>query len=321
MPTKKTSKSTTSKKTTEQTQAERKRKQPKYSSFKLSKKIPHPKGPIVNSLVLLKKSFKLIKANIRPLLGIVFVYAVLNFALVRGFASPLNINELKDTLKETFGSTPDTLTMIGTTFSALLGSSNSDASETSALYQNILFLLTSLAIIWVFRQSAAGNKPKIKEAFYNAYYPLVQFLLVVMVMVVQLVPAYIGVFIYGIVNNGDLAVSGLEQGIWLLFLAATITLSLYMLCSSLFALYIVTLPNMQPMQALRSARQLVFSRRLSVFRKLLILPVIALIILILIVVPAIYFIPAVAPWLYFVLTLASIIYLHAFLFTLYRELL
>lgn len=299
----------------------RKRKLPKYKSFKLAKKIPHPKGPIVSSRIILQRSFKIILANKKALLGILIVYALINMTLVRGFASPLNIAELKQGLQDTFGQTPDGITLVGTVFSALLGTSNAANSETAALYQNILFILVSLAIIWVFRQSAAGKKPTTKEAFYNAFYPLIQFLLVLLVMVLQLAPAYFGTFVYGLVTSGGLAISGLEQGIWLLFLGLLITLSLYMICSSLFALYIVTLPNMQPMQALRSSRQLVFSRRLSVFRKLVILPLVAFLLLVILVVPTIYFIPIIAPWLYFVLTLASIVFLHAFLFTLYRELL
>ena len=94
-----------------------------------------------------------------------------------------------------------------------------------------------------------------------------------------------------------------------------------MICSSIFALYVVTLPNMNPMKALRSSRNLVFSRRLSLFRKLLLLPLLAFLLMILIVVPAIYFVPIIAPWLYFVLTLASLIFLHSYLFTIYKELL
>ncbi len=299
----------------------RKRKQPKYSSFKLTKKIPHPKGPIVSGRVVLQRTLKLILANKKPLLYILIIYGLVNMTLVRGFGSPLNIAELKTTLQDSFGSTQDGLTMAGTVFTALLGTSSVTSSETAAVYQNMLFILVSLAIIWVFRQSAAGKKPTAKQAFYNAFYPLIQFLLVLLVMAVQLVPAYFGMFVYSIVNSGGLAISGLEQGIWLLFMGLLTTLSLYMICSSLFALYIVTLPDMQPMQALRSSRQLVFSRRLSVFRKLVVLPIVAFLLLVILVVPAIYFLPLIAPWLYFALTLASIVFLHAFLFTLYKELL
>ena len=299
----------------------RERQLPRYTSFKLTKKIPHPKGPIVSSRVILHKTIKLILANKKALLGILVVYVIINMTLVRGFTSPLNIAELKQRLQDTIGASPDGITLVGTVFSALLGTSNAANSETAAVYQNILFVLVSLAIIWVFRQSAAGKKTTAKGAFYNAFYPLIQFLLVLFVMVLQLAPAFFGLFVYGIVNSGGLAISGLEQGIWLLFLGLLITLSLYMICSSIFALYIVTLPDMQPMQALRSSRQLVFSRRLSVLRKLIILPIAAFLLLIILVVPAIYFLPLIAPWLYFALTLASIVFFHAYLFALYRELL
>lgn len=304
-----------------QEKVNRKRKVAKYKSFRLSKKIPHPAGPLPSGRIILNKTIKLIWGNKKPLLGILAVYAIINLVLVRGFASPLNIAELKQTISDSFGSSINGVSLVGAIFGTLLGSPSTTGTETAAVYQSVLFIVVSLALIWVFRQSAVGNKPTVKKAFYNGLYPLVPFLLVLLALMLQLTPAYIGTFVYGIVSSGGLAVSGVEQAIWLVFLALLILLSLYMICSSIFALYVVTLPDMYPMQALRSSRQLVFSRRLSVFRKMLFLPFIAFIIMILIVVPAIYFVPIIAPWLYFALTLASIIFLHAYLFTLYKELL
>ena len=66
-------------------------------------------------------------------------------------------------------------------------------------------------------------------------------------------------------------------------------LSLYMICSSLFALYIVTLPNVTPMKALRSARQLVLHRRFLVLRKILFMPLALLVLGAIIMIPLIIF--------------------------------
>lgn len=304
-----------------QTTVARKRKVSKYKSFRLNKKIPHPAGPLPSSIFILKKALKLIRKNSKVLLGILLIYIVLNVVLVRGFVSPLDVSELKNNINDTFGSSLNGVSLAGAIFGSLLGSSNTPPSETSSLYQSILFIITSLAIIWVFRQSAAGKKPSLRGAFYDGLYPLVPFLLVLSTLLLQCVPTLIGNFIYGTVTSNGIAASGLEQAIWALFFGLLIVLTLYMVCSSLFALYVVTLPGMHPMRALRSSRQLVFSRRLNVFRKLLVVPTVALIVLIIIVVPAIYFLPVIAPWLYFVLSLASIVLLHAYLFTLYRDLL
>ena len=250
------------------------------------------------------------------------MYAILNFVLVRSFASPLNIAQVKDTLRQSIGSSANGL--LGTTavFSQLVNSSTgSSNSESAGVYQTVLLVVISLALIWIFRQSAAGNKTSARMAFYRGMYAIIPFLLVIVVMALQLIPAYIGGFVFSTINKGGLAVTGFEQALWLLFLLSTLVLTFYMLCSSLFALYIVTLPDMTPMMALRSARQLVLSRRLNVLRKLAALPLFIIIVIILLVVPAIYFLPVIAPWLYFLLTIVSLVFLHAYLFTLYRELL
>lgn len=303
------------------TTGERKRKQPTYKSFRLAKKIPHPAGPVPGAWKIGKKSLLLVKKNAKALAILLVIYALLNLVFVRGFTAPIDIAQVKETMSELFGaSSPTGFSLAAAIFGSMLGGTGTE-SATTPVYQSLLFIVASLALIWIFRQSSAGNKPTARGAFYNGMYPIVPFLLVGSVMMIQLIPAYFGGLVYGIIRNNGLATTAAEQVIWLLLFGALIVLSLYMICSSLFALYIVTLPDMRPMQALRSARQLVFSRRMSVIRKLLFMPLIAFIFLVLVVIPAIYFIPVIAPWLYFVLSLASVIFLHAYLYTLYKELL
>jgi hypothetical protein len=93
-----------------------------------------------------------------------------------------------------------------------------------------------------------------------------------------------------------------------------------MITSSLFALYIVTLPNMQPMKALRTARQLVRHRRMLVMRKLLFLPFIMLIISAVVTVPVILYATPIAEWLFFALTMIALAVFHSYIYVLYREL-
>jgi hypothetical protein len=299
----------------------RKRKASKYKSFRLQKKIPHPAGPLPSVRVLLRKTRKLIVANWKPLLGIFIIYTLLNLALVRNFTSPLDVAEVKDSLRTAFGTQVNSTATFTTVLGLLFGSTTSAPTENSGSFQTILLIVVSLALIWVFRQYAAGNKPTARMAFYRGMYPLVPFLLVLLVMTAQLLPAVAGGVIFGIVSDSQLAISGFEQGLWILFYGLLVLLSLYMLCSSIFALYISTLPEMTPMAALRTARQLVFSRRFNVAKKILVLPVLILITMFLIVIPALYFISGIAPWLYFALTILSVIFLHAYMFVIYRELL
>jgi hypothetical protein len=94
-----------------------------------------------------------------------------------------------------------------------------------------------------------------------------------------------------------------------------------MISSSLFALYIVTLPDMTPMKALRSARELVRHRRWTVLRKILCLPLILLVAGAVIMLPIIIVLTPLAQWVFFLLTMLALVAAHAYMYTLYRELL
>jgi len=98
-------------------------------------------------------------------------------------------------------------------------------------------------------------------------------------------------------------------------------LSLYMVSSSVFALYIVTLPDMTPMRALRSARDLVANRRWSVVRKIIIIPIIFLVLAAVIMIPVILFLTPIAPWMMFALFMIAIAIFHSYMYALYRALL
>ena len=88
-------------------------------------------------------------------------------------------------------------------------------------------------------------------------YPLIPFILVLLVCCLQLLPLIIGSSLYSLVVSNGIAVQPIEKFVWALLFASLALLSLYMITSSLFALYISTLPDMTPMKALRSARELV----------------------------------------------------------------
>jgi hypothetical protein len=317
-----TPKKTISKKTANQpVPYDRKRKIPKYKSFALSKRLPHPAGPLPSVRQLIKKSRKLLFSNKKALLIVLVIYAVLYVVLVRGFTSPVDVSSIKQSLNQSLGTAANKATFTSAVFASLLGASSASNSDTASTYQGILLIGLSLAVVWIFRQYAAGNKPTAKAALYLGMYPLVPFLLVLVVMALQTIPILLALFVYGVVITGGIAATGLEQGLWYIVFGGLFVLSLYMLCSSMFALYIVTLPEMTPLKALRSARQLVFSRRLNILVKLLVLPLLILIVLAIVVIPTIYFVPIAAPWVYFAVSLFSLLFLHAYLFSMYKELL
>jgi hypothetical protein len=149
----------------------------------------------------------------------------------------------------------------------------------------------------------------------------VPFVLVLLVIGLQLLPLVIGSAVYATVISNGIAVHAVERLFWLVIFLLLAAASLYLICSSLFALYIVTLPDMTPMKALRSARQLVRHRRLSILRKVLWLLLLLLIASAIIMLPIIVWLTPLAQWIFFLLTVFGLAAAHAYLYTLYRELL
>jgi hypothetical protein len=295
-----------------------------YKSFRISKRIKPSNKPLTGSFRLLYRSIRLLFQHWRVFGGAILIYVLLTLLLVKGFGVTSGIGELKQTLTEFFTdqSSSGLITNI-TLFSVLLSNVSSASSEVAGAYQSFLLVLMSLVFIWTLRQVMSDNKKKVtvRDGFYKGVYPLIPFLLVLLVIGLQLLPLGAANFLYATVIAGGLAVTGLEIALWAMLIFLLVLLSLYMLTSSVFALYIVTLPDVRPMVALRSARELVRYRRWSVMRKVLFLPLALLVLSALIIIPILIVSPVAAEWLFFVMSMCALAVAHGFLYNLYREML
>jgi hypothetical protein len=316
---KQTAKKTTNAKS--ETDQPRRVKRSSYKSFKPSKRIKHDDKPLLGSFKLFAKSIKLIKNNWRLFLVITLIYCFLSIILVRGVGGGLDLNNVKSSLKGGFTGQFSQLATGTVLFGYLLGSSGGSASPAAGTYQTILVILMSLIVIWALRQVVAEHQIKARDAFYNGTYPLVQFVLVLAVISLQLLPIAIGAWLYTAITRSGIATGGVEKSIWLLFFFLMALLSLYMISSSIFALYIVTLKDMTPMKALRSARALVLHRRFAVLRKVLFLPLAIIILGAVIMIPLILLLTPVAEWIFFALSMFVLVVVHSYMYSLYRELL
>lgn len=275
---------------------------------------------IISIWQLTKQTSLLLWQHKGVFIGIAIVYGLLNIVLAQGLGGS-DVSNLKSQLSQVFTGNFGAVTSSLVVFASLIGSAGTSSDGTSAAYQLFLTLIASLAIIWALRQANAGISFRIRDAYYRGMYPLVPFVLVLLVVGLQLLPLAIGSSIYSVVMTQGIAVNGLEQTLWALIFAALALVSLYMLASSLFALYIVTLPDMTPMKALRSARELVRSRRWTVIRKVLFLLPSLLLIGAIVMVPFILFLTAAATLVFFLLTTFSLVAVHGYMYSLYRELL
>lgn len=299
----------------------RRLKKPQYRSFRLSKKVRYQKRALPGAFKLFRGSLRHLGRHRRLYGGLVVVYLVLTLVIVKGFAVSSGVGEVKEVLQEVFTGKSGSLLTGLTLYGFLLASTGATPSEVAGLYQSILALLVTLAVIWSLRQTHAGTRTTVRQTFYKGMYPLIPFLLTLGVVVLQLIPLAIGGWLYQVVIVGQIAVTAAEQVIWGLFIAMLAILSFYMLTSSLFALYIVTLPDMTPLRALRSARELVRNRRWQVMRKILALPLLVVLLTGVLMVPLIIVAAGLAEWVFLGLSMATLVVIHSYLYALYRELL
>lgn len=322
MPTKPKAKSQKSK--VEKTASQKRRvAAPEYKSFRMSKRIKQPKPPLKGSFRLFAASIRLLLKNWKLFGGIVLIYLLLTILLVKGLGVGGNLTELRANILGALHGRAAELTAGLTLFSVLVGTTNNTSTDVASAYQSILLLLMSVIFIWALRQTMASKNTKItiRDAFYKGVYPLIPFLLVLIVIGLQLVPLLLGNFLYSAVIATGLAVTAIEKALWIILIVLLALLSLYMVSSSIFALYIVTLPDTAPMQALRSARELVRHRRWMVLRKVIFLPIAMLVLSGFIIVPLIIISATAAEWLFFAMTMLGLAIVHSYFYMLYRELL
>lgn len=258
----------------------------------------------------------------KPLfIAIIVIYGLLNLLLVQSLSGAGNVTSLKNELNQVFSGQFGGLVSGLTVFAALVGSAGNGSSNTAGAYQFFLVVFTSLALIWALRQTTAGSAVRVRDAYYQGMYPLIPFLIVLAVVGLELLPLIIGVNLYSIAVSNGIAVTSVEKLAWGASALLLCLLSLYLVSSSLMALYIVTLPDMTPLKALRSARELVRSRRWAVLRKLLFLPLVLLLAAVIIMLPIIIWLTPLASWVFFILTMLALAAAHGYLYNLYRALL
>lgn len=298
------------------TATKRKKKAPSYRSFKLSKRLKPAKPVVLPSVLsLARDTCRHIWLHRKTFGGILAVYLVLNIVFVKALSSSINVGDLRNQYIEALGLSGWSLNTALVADVASSGATN----ELTSLYQTIITIMVILAAIWLFRQTSASQKRfQIREPFYQGMTPIVPFLLVTTVIGLQLLPMLAGVTIYSTVQNNGLAVTGVETVLWALLAFVMSLLTFYFLSSSLFALIIVTLPDMRPIAALRSARKLVAHRRWILMRKIFGAILLASVGLVAILLLTVVTLPVLAEWVALLYGGWIIIFLSGFGYKLYR---
>lgn len=272
--------------------------------------------PLSGNFKLTAQVIKLLKQHWKILGGIVLVYLLLNIVFASGIS---NISSAISTLKDNLSGSAN-LSSAFSGFGSLVGSSGASSSTTGSALQSVLIVLESLVIIWALRQLLAGEVIKVKQAYYHSTTPLIPFVLVIFMIIIQLLPITFGAAVLSAVLTSAFTTGALLTLIFGTLFTLLAVWSIYMVSGSIFALYIVTLPDMQPRQALRSAKNLVRYRRWPVIRKMLFLPIFILVAMGLIIIPLILYATFLVVPVFYVLSMLTILFAHTYLYSLYREL-
>jgi len=278
---------------------------------------------------------KMVWQNRKSLLWLAIIYAGLT-AIFVGISSQDTYTQIGDAIRTTSGNLfkgnwgsigqAGLLLLVGAT-----GGSANALTEAQQIYAALIILLTWLTVVWLLRARLAGKRVKLRDALYSAGAPILSTFLVAIVGTIQLFPVALAVIGFGGASTVGLFNGGVEAMIFWTVAALLTALSLYWLTSTFFALVIVTLPGMYPMQAIRTAGDLVVGRRLRILLRLLWLGFITSIVWSLVMIPTILFdtwlkgvtsgldwLPVV-PIALLIMTTLTVIWVASYVYMLYRR--
>lgn len=204
-------------------------------------------------------------------------------------------------------------------------------TEAQSVLGGLAAFFAWLATIWLLRNTLAGHKPRMRDGLYNSGSPVLATVIVGFIITIQLLPSAIALIIYTAAQTSGLMEGGVSAMLVGISVVLLIILSLYWLSSSLIALVVVTLPGMYPLQAIRSAGDLVVGRRLRVLYRLLWLAGTVVVTWLVVMIPIILFddwikgVVSAVSWLPIVpmtiitMSSLSLIYISSYIYLLYRR--
>lgn len=206
-------------------------------------------------------------------------------------------------------------------------------TEVQQVFTVLIFLVVWLVTIYLLRHRLAGRKVKLRDGLYNALSPLLSTLIVALVIFIETIPAMIVVITYSAAVKTDFLSTPFYALIYFIFAALLITLSVYLISSSVIALVAVSAPGLYPMTAIKTASDLLASRRIRFIIRLVYLAIITVILWVIIMLPLIaldLWLKSIFDWLagipfvsleLLIMTSLTTIYSATYLYLYYRRLL
>lgn len=262
-----------------------------HQSFRRSYREDYARSlPVPGLLHHTANTFKMIFKHWKTFGLLLIVAMLLNVVLV-GLMNENTYTNFQDTLNQT----QEELGLEGIGYfakaSLLListvttGGLTQSISEVQQVFLVLIFLLIWLASIFLVRHYLAGHKPKLRDALYNAFTPLVSTIVVAAIIFLQMIPIFIVIITYSAAVTTDFLSTPFYALVYFIFAALMLLLSGYFLSSSIMALVAVSAPGLYPIAALRSASDLMQGRRIKFIIRLIYMIIILAIIWVIIMLP------------------------------------
>jgi hypothetical protein len=236
---------------------------------------------------LVKGSFGTIWREKRTIWVLMLLFALTSYIVVGGI-SQLSFVDLRQATQELFQGNLGAFGSVATLFgAAVTGSLNPTVSQVQQFLSGALAFLFWLSLIWILRRRLADQDTSVKEALYNSGAPVIPSILVATALMIQLIPAVIGILGAVLTLSGVwFQQGGVESMLVCAAAALLVLLSVYWIAGSATAMIIVTIPGMYPWRALSAASDLVIGQRWLIALRVVIMALVVLAIWAIVLVPA-----------------------------------
>ncbi len=289
------------------------------SQKKVEKAVILPKT-LSSTVGLFKNSFKIIKFQSKFFSISLLMYVLLSVFFVINISSFTGITATKNSYIHGLSTIGSNLSASLSTLGSVSGTVSSSNSSSGSVIQFLLFLLFSLVFIKGIREANKSRQLRFSEGIYSSTYPFVQFMLVMMLLALEFIPSLLSLFLTQTIFTNGIAANVPEKIIWLAVCLLLFIVGIYLVFSTIFALFITTLPDMRPWASVKSSWKIVKNKRMLISRKILAMFVTTLILLGLIALILILIIPAISAWILLILGSMAILFVYTYLYSLYKEL-
>jgi hypothetical protein len=309
-----------------------------HRSFRLSRRRDYVRPlKIAGYWSFTKSVFDLISDNKRAFLSLAGLIAGFSFILI-GLMDQNFLTSLQDVADTTngglfsggWGEIGKAGLVIMSTFST--GGLVSSPSDSQQMIMVLIALFAWLAVVQLCRNIyAGGRKISVREALYSCGAPIIPMVVVSLVILAQLVPAFIAAIISSAAQITSYAQAGVEQMIFSVVVFFLISISVYWVMGSIFAMIIVTIPGTYPLLALKIAGDMVVQRRLAILKRILWLALVLILAWLVTIIPIILLANWLGGWLTWfkavpivqlamlIMTSLSLVFISCYIYALYRK--